>query len=238
MRFIRKGGEPQFMSQWKAAQQRAGLPVLYDLFPYKEKLNDVLRAEQHEICCYCQRRVNHFQGELLCGCHNEHLYPENRPNDKESLELQMEYDNIYACCIDSRGNGGRMDYLQHCGESKRNEIIPNLIQRADCSTFFRYNALGEIIPNGEFSTWKEYVTNEDELTGIVREAYEAIKVLNLNCCTLVMFRYQMYGQFMSFISSMAKEELIAYKNSYERAATYQECIDMKLQLLNYRISVL
>ncbi len=238
MRFIRKGGEPQFMSQWKAAQQRAGLPILYDLFPYKEKLNDVLRAEQHEICCYCQRRVNHFQGEPQDGCHNEHLYPENRQNDPKSVALQMAYDNIYACCIDSRGNGGRMKYLQHCGEAKDNEIIPNLIQQTDCSKYFRYNSLGEIIPNGKYLRWGDYVANEASLSGIIKDAYDTIKVLNLNCCTLVAFRFQMYGQFVSFISRMAKEDLIAYKNSYERAATYQECIDMKLQLLNYRINVL
>lgn len=238
MRFIRKGGEPQFMSQWKSDQQKAGSPILYDLFPNKKELNDVLRAEQHEICCYCQRRVNHFQGELQDGCHNEHLYPENRPDDSRSVALQMVYDNIYACCIDSRGNGGRMKYLQHCGEAKGNEIIPNLIQHADCSEYFRYNMIGEIIPNGEYQKWNDYVTNEGNLTGTIREAYDAIKVLNLNCCTLVSFRYEMQGQFMSFISSMAKEKLILYRDSYERASTYQECIDMKLQLLNYRINAL
>ncbi len=47
--------------------------------------------------------------------------------------------------------------------------------------FFRYNILGEIIPNGSYDQWQEYLVHKDELTVDLKDATDAINTLNLNC---------------------------------------------------------
>ena len=74
MRYIPKQQEPAVMKEWKEEQVNHALPLCYDIFPEKKELNEILRSEQHSICCYCQRRIDHFQNPLEKGSHNEHLY--------------------------------------------------------------------------------------------------------------------------------------------------------------------
>lgn len=73
MRYICKQSEPEIMKEWKSAQEKENLTVRYDIFPHKNELNGILRPEQHGICCYCQRRIDHYQAPLERGSHNEHL---------------------------------------------------------------------------------------------------------------------------------------------------------------------
>ncbi len=235
MRYIKKGKEPDYMLAWKQDCADVGNEPLYKEFSYKEKLNDELRGMQHGICCYCQRRIDHFQGELLYGSHNEHLYPENRENDEMSRKFQMDFQNIYACCIDSRGHKKMEKRLRYCGEAKENNIIPHLIQERKCSDYFRYNILGEIIPNGSYNKWEEYEKREVELKGKILEAFKCIKVLNLNCITLVIHRNQVLQPFISIISKWPIDTLISYIRSYEDATIYQEFIAMKLQYMYKRL---
>lgn len=236
MRYIRKQKkEPEVMRVWKEAQMSQNLSTHYDIFPDKKTLNEFLRTEQHGICCYCQRRIDHFQEPQNKGSHNEHLYPENRPDDPKSIALQMDYNNIFACCIDSR----RMEYSnQYCGEAKRNNIIPELIKDTDCSTYFRYNNLGEIIPDGEYLQWREYVENSCSLTGKIAEAYECIKTLNLNAMSLILFRNEVRERFMTMAKGLTAARLKDFIETYQSAPIYQELLDMKLQLMRQRIKVL
>ncbi len=235
MRYIHKQSEPEIMKEWKEAQMNENLPMRYDIFPHKNALNEILRLEQHGICCYCQRRIDHYQNPLDKGSHNEHLYPENRPNDDLSLARQMDYDNIFACCIDSKG---REPSKQYCGEVKGNKLIPELIKDTHCSDYFRYNNLGEIIPNGEFSQWTEYVEHSDSLTGKVADAYECIKILNLNTTSLLLFRNEVRERFMTMAKGLDVVRLKEFIESYQSAPTYQELVDMKLQLMRQRVAVL
>lgn len=235
MRYIHKQPEPAVLKKWKEAQASQGLSLLYDIFPDKKQLNDILRQEQHDICCYCQRRIEHFQNPLRGGSHNEHLYPENRPNDPQSIARQTDYDNIYACCIDSRGQEASMQY---CGEAKHNRIIPELIKDTHCSDYFRYNNLGEIIPNGEYLQWAEYVEHSSSLTGEIADAYECIRTLNLNAIPLVLFRNEVRERFITMAKGLDVSKLKDFIASYQSAPTFQELLDMKLQLMHQRIAVL
>lgn len=235
MRYIHKQPEPKVMKEWKDTQTKAGLPVRYDIFPSKKELNEILRLEQHGICCYCQRRIDHYQKPIEKGSHNEHLYPENRLDDPQSLARQMEYDNIFACCIDSRG---QEPSKQYCGEAKGNSIIPELIKDVHCSDYFRYNNLGEIIPNGEYLQWSEYEENCKFLTGRVADAYECIKTLNLNAPSLVLFRNEVRERFITMAKGLDVSMLRKFIKSYQSASTCQELLDMKLQLMQQRIEVL
>ena len=235
MRYIPKKNPPEYLEHWKEKQEKAGLPLYYDDFPHRPLLNKDLRQEQHNICCYCQRRVDHFQGDLRYGSHNEHLYPENIPGDAMSLKLQVEYSNIYACCIDSRGFEKR---LQHCGEAKSNKKIPHLIQDPNCSSFFRYNILGEIIPNGKYMQWNEYEDQEETLSAHEHDAFLCIKTLKLNCLTLKQYRHEVLQTFITIISTWTAEKIKQYIHSYDTAKEYQELVDMKLQYMRQRLQVL
>lgn len=235
MRYIHKQAEPEIMKKWKEAQRNENLPIRYDIFPDKNALNEILRLEQHGICCYCQRRIDHYQNPLDKGSHNEHLYPENRPADALSLARQMDYDNIYACCIDSKG---QEPSKQYCGEVKGNRLIPELIKDTHCSEYFRYNNLGEIIPNGNYGQWAEYVEHSGSLVGRIADAYECIKILNLNTTSLLLYRNEVRERFMTMVKDFDTTKLKEYIESYQSAPTYQELLDMKLQLMRQRVALL
>lgn len=226
------------MKSWKQtmAKQQPDAPILYEAFPHKQQLNDVLRAEQRNICCYCQRRISHHEGNLEHGSHNEHLYPEHGQPD--SIKLQMEYSNIYACCIDSKGHPKREKYLRYCGEAKEDKTIPPLIQDGNCASYFRYNVLGEIIPNGVYDKWECYTNNESTLSGKTLEAYHCIKVLNLNCVTLVNARYEAQQVLMTLVKKWSVNELKGRLVGYSKSSTYRVFYEMVVQFIQKRIVLL
>ena len=153
MRYISKVSEPDFLKEFKDIQRRAGLPATYDSFGgkgNKAALNDILRENQHNICCYCQRRIDHYLGEKNTGAHNEHLYPQDKDPGDGSVDLDFE--NIFACCIASKGLKKKS---QHCGEAKGNQLILGSIRNPDCEIRFKYNLIGEVLPAGEYNVWQD-----------------------------------------------------------------------------------
>ena len=229
MRYIKKGQEPAFMSQWKAQCRQAGQPLAYNDFDNKAKLNEILRAEQHHICCYCQQRLSHFQGDKAGGSHNEHLVPEF--GEHGDFDKQMDYSNLYACCIDSRGLKKKERAKRHCGEAKEDKLIRGFIQEKNCSSFFRYNILGEIIPNGEYDSWADYMKHEADLSGDVKDAMEAINVLNLNCHFLKEDRKRELDALVRVIGRLPKEKVNEKMREYEQAEIYPRYIDMLLYFM-------
>lgn len=229
MRYIKKGQEPAFMSQWKAQCRQAGQLLAYNDFNNKAKLNEILRAEQHHICCYCQQRLSHFQGDKAGGSHNEHLVPEF--GEYGDFDKQMDYSNLYACCIDSRGLKKKERAKRHCGEAKEDKLIRGFIQEKNCSSFFRYNILGEIIPNGEYDSWADYMKHEADLSGDVKDAMEAISVLNLNCHFLKEDRKRDLDALVRVINLLSKEKVNEKMREFERAETYPRYIDMLLYFM-------
>ncbi len=230
MRYIHKGQEPEFMTDFKRKQTEAELKATYENFRDKRSLNEVLRAEQHHICCYCQQVLDHFQGEPKGGSHNEHLYPECE--DPGDGSVDMDYTNIYACCIDSRGAEPRM---RHCGDSKENKVIAGLIKNPACSGYFIYNVLGEILPNGEFDKWDDYLINKDHLVGMVRTAFQEICDLNLNCNSLVSERKLLTETLLKSLSQSSPIDVGNLMAAYESSAKFPGYIDMQLYYMRKRL---
>ncbi len=185
MRYIKKRN-PQavaLLSEFIANQNAAGgTNLTYSAFPHKEQLNELLRNEQGSICCYCMQRIVHFQGIQESGSHNEHF-----ASQAGNPELELDYYNLYACCIVSKGNPPSQ---QHCGEHKGSNSISDFIKRHRCSRFFKYNAVGEITPNGIYQTEQEYQEQETQqrLPKNQTDALQTIKILNLNCSSLKSLR--------------------------------------------------
>lgn len=226
MRYINKGEEPAFMEEWKDVQLKAGLPLAYRDFRDKSKLNEVLRSVQHGICCYCEKCIDHFQGAKERGAHNEHLVPEQGPNGV--FEMQMDYGNLYACCIESRG---KAKANTHCGEHKKDGVIFPFIQQEDCNSCFKYNVLGEILPNGDYSKWEQYRQNVDSLDEMAKKAVNAIDVLNLNCASLVNERKELLLILMKWANKSDAQTIRNKMSNYESRHLFPEFIDMRLYFM-------
>ena len=175
MRYINKTFEPEIIANYRARRQNANQPVSYEEFQGTEQLNDLLRKEQKNICCYCMQTIHHFQRENEAGSHNEHLIPQH--GNYGNAALQMDYRNIFACCNYTKDFPHEDSY---CGWHKRDSLISNFIQLEDCRTFFKYNSAGEILPNGIFETEYEYLQNENLLPQNQVNALKTISILNLN----------------------------------------------------------
>ena len=202
MRYIAKSAaELQCMSTYKANQLAAGLAVFYDDFPDKSTLNEVLRIDQKNICCYCMQVIDHHEGDNEAGSHNEHLQPQNGPYAKPAL--QMDYTNLYACCNYTKGYPPDETY---CGEHKKSDLITNFIAQANCRTFFRYNINGEILPNGNYFTEQEYHTNQLALPKHQQDALATIKTLNLNHPTLKKKRADLISSYIPLISHLTPQQ--------------------------------
>lgn len=224
MRYIKKTTEPACMTTWKELRKTAEQPLAYDDFDKKKELNEYLPTEQHHICCYCQQRIEHFQGNKIGGAHNEHLIPENGPNG--DFDKQMDYQNLYACCIDSQGLKKKEKSKRHCGEAKEEKLIRGFIQEEGCNGFFRYNTLGEIIPNGSYDQWQEYLVHKDELTVDLKDATDAINTLNLNCHFLVEDRKGDLDKLLLLLNGFSKDQVQEKMIEFEQSETFLRYVDM------------
>ncbi len=210
MRYIQKNQEePDYLSSFKKAQRAAKMVPRYDDFRDKKSLNDDLRKEQHQICCYCEREIRCFQGKDNQGSHNEHLVPQCL--DKGDGAIDLDYGNIYACCNTTRC---MPEKLQHCGAFKGHAKIDNFIQMRDCEKYFQYNQYGEILPQGPYIIWSDYVNNEARLQGMVKKAFNTIKALHLNVNSLVNQRKGQIRNFMEMDHSPQKIQEYLEKKAY------------------------
>ena len=236
MRYVFKGNEPRYMLEWKSTRLSCGQSILYKEFDKKQELNHDLRIEQHSICCYCQCVIDHYHtegGNPDTAAHNEHLYPQNVPEDTCSQQLQMDYKNIFACCIGPHRQK-RQKHLIHCGEAKENKIIPNLICREDCASFFFYSLSGEIIPIQQRKIrWEEYKNIPcEQLTKEENDALVCIKVLNLNCVSLVEERKNCIDSLLKMYDSKSHQELLEIREKLISSINYPSYLELRLQFLN------
>lgn len=188
--------------KWTKKRKKSKQTIFYESFNEKQELNNILRREQKYICCYCQQIIDHYQGDNIAGSHNEHLQPQNHPN--VSKELQVSYFNIYACCNYSVNQSEK---FQHCGESKGNLIISNLIQRRNCRRLLKYNLLGEILPVGPFRTIEEYNCNTESLTDLQVQVLADIFILNLNLESLKNERIKDITGIHNSVKSSTKKQI-------------------------------
>jgi len=229
MRYIQKRRTPSYIASWIALRNSAGQKIIYEEFDQKPKLNSDLCDDQHHICCYCQQILTHFQGDKNGGSHNEHLIPENGPN--ANFALQMDYDNLFACCISSVGLQKKQ---QHCGESKKARLIRGVIQEVNCSSLFKYNSLGEIIPNGAFDSFEDYKGDKANLPKNQFEVLELIETLNLNCSYLVNERKKDQTALIKVLNQIPKARVEQQIQAFEQEPHFRRFIDMLLYYMRQK----
>jgi uncharacterized protein (TIGR02646 family) len=214
------------LNNWNRLREQAGQKLSYDDFNDKPLLNDLLREEQGGICCYCQQRISHYQAPNVEGSHNEHFVPQ-----KGNSNVQTEYRNIYACCNYSKG---MKKSQQHCGEAKQDNIIYDFIKWIGCSTHFKYNTLGEIIPQGSYNTMAEFEDNKALLTCRQKEVLRAIKVLNLNQESLKLERKKDQTALLAILTKLTQEQIQAKIREFNKEKPYKRFVDMLLYYMKQK----
>jgi uncharacterized protein (TIGR02646 family) len=224
MRYIQKGAVPQIMSDWIADKNSRNEALIYNSFTGKKELNDLLRTEQKYICCYCQQRVVKFKQNNNGNSHNEHLVPQRGVNGNATL--QMVYTNIYASCSFSEG---QEPSSQYCGIAKGDKLIHSFIQDVNCSSYFKYNSNGEIIPNSAiYNSYKEFITNEPTLGVDEKRALETIRVLNLNVSFLVEERKKMQTRLFKVLNVLPLARVQLKIQQFNNDQRFYPYIDMLL----------
>lgn len=231
MRYISKPNYSSALTLLEDARKKmqdAGISELYEHFYEKEQLNSILREEQKQICCYCQRRIDHYQGENECGSHNEHFEPEN--GDHARPDLQLDYNNIFACCNLSKGFE---KHLQHCGEHKGcNVINRNFLVLRNCSDYFKYNTNGEILPQCSMNSYEDIRKHRELLNEMQRDALQMIEVLNLNVKSLTDFRKNVQTDIFKYALNKSQKQLeykVQLLNTERKE--YVQLVDMVLYFL-------
>lgn len=171
MRYILKFSEPADFTQWKKDHPEAKYKDLSRAYRsetrvVKQNLRASLRAEQHALCCYCECRL---PGDDF---HIEHF----KPKDKDQFpELQLEYNNMHACCQSQYSKDGN----DTCGHRKGNFFSSNLVSplEPDCADHFSYSWDGSV-------------------TGIDPRGSVTIKKLNLNSLLLQESRKNLLDYFI------------------------------------------
>ena len=105
MRSITKGAEPQALLNWKIANRASPQNLHYGSgeFP-AEVVRQALLAEQWHLCAYTMRSLKTASQCQVLGqdtsyaCHIEHLLPQARKIDAETID----YQNMLACYPASR----------------------------------------------------------------------------------------------------------------------------------------
>jgi uncharacterized protein (TIGR02646 family) len=194
--------------------------LLYKDFNRTGELRKILESEQHHVCCYCQRPVTAFR--------IEHSYPERGLDQEKSTSLQLEYTNLFASCIDSQRLPKN---LQYCDVAKGNSLIREFIKEEECVKYFRYLSTGEVVPNGNYYTLKEY-EEADDLTTDEKDALQAIKVLNLNCATLRDERKKCVDALLSVLGNKSNEEWQVEIKKWLESETFPPFIELRLQYIN------
>ncbi len=229
MRYIQKGAVPILMQRWINLRTLAGQNLRYEEFDEKSDLNNSLRAEQKHICCYCQQRITALKITKNIGdCHNEHLVPQKGVNGNATL--QMAYTNIYASCSYSDDIKAKHQY---CGAAKGDNLIHPFIQDVNCSSYFKYNTTGEIIPNSSvYNSYEEFLTNEPTLGVNEKRALETIKTLNLNVSFLVEERKKLQTRLFKILNVVPLATVQLKAQQFNNDTRFYPFIDMLLYYMN------
>ncbi len=190
MRFIKKSpSPPDFLLKWISEFKESGSAPKYgDLdSSVKNNLRTILFKEQREICCYCEQEITNDRKSVI-----EHFLPQSK-----FANHQLDYYNIHLSCTQDN---------KFCDTIKRNELIVNVLLHPECSSFFKYNFEGEILPNSSYyKNFEDFLKNEKKynLRNIDLAVIHLILVLNLNDKYLVNERKKT----ISDLLSLKKEKL-------------------------------
>ena len=140
MKYIEKGSEPPFFSEWKMNDKmcQRGRPNWKRLnSEIKRDLRNSLIREQGSVCCYCGTRIS------LDDSHIDHFRPKKR---SKYPKLQLEYNNLLCSC---QLELQKME-PRHCGNAKGSWFDEELtISPLDstCESRFEFLEDGRIRPS-------------------------------------------------------------------------------------------
>jgi uncharacterized protein (TIGR02646 family) len=144
MRFIQKNPEPASFTTWKQQAKPDWQPTWQNFQkPEKTDVLDALLQEQGHICCYCGQRISSTLS------HIEHLKPRKHfPAEK------LDHSNFLASCpgYPEDEQQAVKPLQKFCGHKKSDWYDRDLMVSPldpDCAAYFRYTALGEILPTPE-----------------------------------------------------------------------------------------
>lgn len=188
---VNKKSEPEEFTKYKSKNKI----INWDSFTteIKQVLKQYLLEEQENRCCpYCEIEINLYNSQI------EHI----KPKDKFP-RLLTSYDNLIACCIESK----------RCGNSKANkwdELFINPVTE-NPEDYFKYDIkTGKIIP-----IFKEKEKFE--------KAEYTIDLLNLNDNRLCNIRRKYILEFLSY-SSNNENNLSDYPIEFPSLRRYLELL--------------
>lgn len=140
MRHIEKTQEPPEFVSWKRSGERLGNPdwtPSYDKLqnPEKSALKCSLMAEQHGVCCYCERIITDDDS------HIEHVDPQTSASGQNRT---VDYDNLLCSCLRER----TPEKPFTCGHARGDWYCSDYISplEADCASHFGYRDDGSLVP--------------------------------------------------------------------------------------------
>ncbi|MBE9028192.1 TIGR02646 family protein [filamentous cyanobacterium LEGE 11480] len=181
MRFIQKDSEPASFTTWKQQANENWQPTWENFQkPEKTEVLAALLQEQGYICCYCGQRIS------APSSHIEHLKPRKHfPAEK------LAYSNFLASCpgYPETENLEPKPLQEFCGHQKSDWYNADLLVTPldpDCAAYFRYTALGEILPTiaptrepAAKTTIERLGLDHSKLDRGRREAIEGLGLTNL-----------------------------------------------------------
>ena len=134
MIYIRKEGVPKLFTDTKRKYKN------YDELREdpKKELKKYLLKEQGYICAYCMSRIGVENSTI------EHYIPRNGKHGDMSKSL--DYDNLFAVCLNSRNTGGNS---RHCDVSKGDKIITLDPRKKNDISQIKYKRDGEIYSDND-----------------------------------------------------------------------------------------
>ncbi|WP_183576205.1 retron system putative HNH endonuclease [Mucilaginibacter sp. X5P1] len=176
MRFILKNNPSEFIKNFIELQNKIPVhPTYADLRSDNggktiKEVQTQLYNEQNGLCCYCNKYLDK-------DFHVEHFLPQSKFKYDE-----VEYSNIFLSC----------NSPFTCGKVKENNLISKYITHPDCKSFFKYNHLGEILPECQFMTLDMVIINWSSLNTKVKDLFLFIETLKLNHTSLTEIRKSIY----------------------------------------------
>ena len=188
---VNKKSEPEEFTKYKKKNKVINWKDFTSESEIKKLLKEALLEEQENSCCpYCETEINLYNSQI------EHI----KPKDKFP-KLLTEYDNLLACCLESK----------RCGNSKANKwdelFINPVIENPE--DYFEYDIkTGKIIP-----IFKEKEKFE--------KAEYTIDLLNLNDNRLCGIRKKYIFEFLNS-SKYNKNSLSNYPIKFPSLRRYLE----------------
>ena len=191
MRHIKKSKEPQSLATFKGIQVKNFTPTFEALPPHviQEIVNNLMQ-DQGCLCCYCMDEITLENARLVQFI--------------ASQEEALHYTNMFLACSNSNA---LLPQHQHCYIKKGTDLIPKYMADEQCTTYFRYNTLGEIVPMCEFRTIRKCQDNYRKLSPVQQGVLAAIEILNLNADRLCEQRKAIYTQIATLFNRAKKEQI-------------------------------